>query len=157
MKLAFPEADVPIVQLSLRSGLDIATHMKIGEALAPLREEGVLIIGSGQTTHNLGEFGAPGRPEKWAMDFTEWVRRTLEDVGGTDLSAARQSMLNIMREAPNAARCHPRIEHLVPLHVAFAAGAAPPSTQCSADAFSAKRIYSQMVLGTMSLDSYEFN
>ena len=160
LKLAFPEANIPIVQLSLKSNLDIATHVKLGEAISPLRSEGVLIIGSGQTTHNLMEFGQPYGPSfTWATDFTEWLRRTLEEVARRDFAVARASLVRIMKEAPHASRCHPRIEHLLPLHVAF--GAATPMGHAEGGAVSSQlvveRIYSQMIAGSMSLDAYAFH
>lgn len=160
LKLAFPEANVPIVQLSLKSDLDIATHVKLGEAISPLRSEGVLIIGSGQVTHNLRELGQTSGPaSSWATDFAEWVRRTLEEEARKDFVTAKKSLVNIMKEAPYAARCHPRIEHLLPLHVAF--GAATPAGSAKDVAGSNKlvveRIYSQIAIGTLSLDSYVFH
>ena len=177
LKVAIADASIPVVQLSLKAGLDVAMHLRLGEALRGLRDEGVLIIGSGQTTHNLNEFrGAFGdsAPVKtalpWATEFTEWLRHTLVDVAVQDYALARTKLLNIMKDAPNADRAHPRIEHLLPLHVAFAAAADVAPKVCSgasegdSDAkeggveggMRVERIYSQMVFGTMSLDSYAF-
>ena len=160
LKLAFPEANVPVVQLSLKSDLDIATHVRLGEALSPLRGEGVLIIGSGQVTHNLRDLGQPYGPVlPWATEFTEWLRRTLEDVARKDFAASKKALLNIMTEAPHAKRCHPRIEHLLPLHVAFGAASplAPAESDAGSNTLAVERIYSQIVIGTMSLDSYAFH
>ena len=158
LKLAFPEANVPVVQLSLKSNLDVATHVKLGEAISPLRNEGVLIIGSGQTTHNLREFGQPEGPAlSWATDFTEWLRKTVEEDARIDFSAAKKSMVNIMKEAPHAARCHPRIEHLLPLHMAFGAASPLVVGGAGSNKLVAERIYHQIVIGTMSLDSYAFH
>lgn len=160
LKLAFPEANVPVVQLSLKSDLDIATHVKLGEVLSPLRREGVLIIGSGQATHNLREFGQSSGPAlPWATEFTEWLRRTLEDVARKDFAASKKALLNIMNEAPHAVRCHPRIEHLLPLHVAFGAASplAPAGSGAGSNKLVVERIYSQIVIGSMSLDAYAFH
>lgn len=114
-KLIYPDADVPVVQLSLKEGLDPAAHLAIGRALAPLRDEGVLIVGSGMSYHNLHELfnASVSRP---AEDFHAWLAQTAGDAAG------RNGRLASWREAPGALACHPRAEHLLPLMVA--AGAA---------------------------------
>ena len=134
----------------------------MGEALSALRSEGVLIIGSGSATHNLGEIdrrsGLRATPASWAMEFLEWLRYTVVELSGTSHATAQQCLLNIMREAPHAQRAHPRIEHLLPLHIAFAA-AKPPSV-LGGDVpvgIKGERIYHQLLLGTLSLDAYIFH
>ncbi|MFT3841504.1 MAG: class III extradiol ring-cleavage dioxygenase [Myxococcaceae bacterium] len=117
LKLSYPEADVPVVQLSLMHDLDAAEHLKLGRALAPLRDEGVFILGSGNTFHNMRGFGNPAAREG-AAQFDEWLRRA---VSGTD-AATRDEALAHWEKAPFARFCHPREEHLLPLMVA--AGAA---------------------------------
>ena len=155
MKLAFPDGSIPIVQLSLKKGLNPMEHIQMGEALAPLRQQGVLIIGSGQATHNLSEMHSPGsKTADWAAQFTEWLRRTLEGTTQETQSQSRVSLANIAREAPNFNRCHPREEHLIPLHVVF--GAAFPRGSSLEPVSGCKRIYTQTMLGTLSLDSYMF-
>jgi aromatic ring-opening dioxygenase catalytic subunit (LigB family) len=117
LKLAYPNADVPAVQLSLKRGLDPATHIAMGRALAPLRDEGVFIIGSGMTFHNLRAFSPHAAPVAEAFD--EWLREaaTLEE-------KERNERLIRWSEAPGARLAHPREEHLLPLMVvAGAAGA----------------------------------
>jgi len=114
-KLVYPDADVPVVQLSLKQGLDPETHLAIGRALAPLRDEGVLIVGSGMSYHNLREF-FDGSTSPLAADFDRWLGDAVTD------PAARDAKLAAWREAPGARACHPRSEHLLPLMVA--AGAA---------------------------------
>ncbi len=115
MKLAFPNADVPTIQLSLRRGLSPAEHLAVGRAIAPLREKGVLIVGSGMSYHNLRAFGPGGRPA--AEGFDAWLKETAV------LDArARDERLERWTEAPFARRAHPREEHLLPLMVV--AGAA---------------------------------
>jgi aromatic ring-opening dioxygenase catalytic subunit (LigB family) len=114
-KLVYPDADVPVVQLSLKEGLDPKMHLAIGRALAPLRDEGVLIVGSGMSYHNLREF-FDGRPSRVATDFDRWLGDAVSD------PAARDDKLTAWRDAPGALACHPRAEHLLPLMVA--AGAA---------------------------------
>jgi aromatic ring-opening dioxygenase catalytic subunit (LigB family) len=116
LKLSFPDADVPTVQLSLVRGLDPATHLALGRALAPLRDEGVLIVASGMTYHDLRGFG---RSDIGPISetFDAWLRESavLE-------REARDARLVAWAQAPAARRAHPREEHLLPLMVA--AGAA---------------------------------
>jgi aromatic ring-opening dioxygenase catalytic subunit (LigB family) len=119
LKVAYPEAQVPTVQLSLRGGLDPSEHLAIGRALAPLRDEGVLLLGSGMSYHNMAGFMAPGTREVSAR-FDEWLAAAVTaDPSGRDAALAGWS------RAPMARESHPREEHLVPLMVAAgAAGAA---------------------------------
>ena len=111
--LVFPEADVPVVQLSLLRSLDPAEHLALGRALAPLRDEGVLIVGSGMSYHNLREFFTNEPQANWAAKtFDDWL---------TDSVAApaleRDARLREWTEAPGARAAHPREEHLLPLMV----------------------------------------
>ncbi|HEY6078101.1 MAG TPA: class III extradiol ring-cleavage dioxygenase [Polyangiaceae bacterium] len=117
LKLTYPDADVPTVQLSLKAGLDPREHLAMGRALAPLRDEGVFIVGSGMSYHNLRAFGAQGRPA--ASAFDAWLRESvpLEP-------KQRDARLAEWQKAPAARAAHPREEHLLPLMVvAGAAGA----------------------------------
>lgn len=119
MKLAFPHADIPVVQLSLRRGLDPAEHLAMGRALAPLREEGVLIIGSGMSYHNMQRF----RRDNAQVDadserFDAWLAETIASPGNE-----REQRLAHWTEAPGARESHPREEHLLPLHVVAGAAA----------------------------------
>jgi aromatic ring-opening dioxygenase catalytic subunit (LigB family) len=117
LKLAYPDADVPVVQLSLKRGLDAAEHLAMGRALAPLRDEGVFIIGSGMSYHNLRAFG-PGAA-RVSREFDAWLRDA-----STQPAAERDRRLTAWASAPGARQAHPREEHLVPLMVvAGAAGA----------------------------------
>jgi len=122
LKVAFPEAEIPCVQLSLRSDLDAAAHIAAGRALAPLRDEGVLIIGSGNSYHNMQVMarsmrgGAAGAPQ--GVEFDRWLT---DAVTRTDTSE-RDAMLAAWDQAPGAREANPREEHLLPLHVV--AGAA---------------------------------
>jgi aromatic ring-opening dioxygenase catalytic subunit (LigB family) len=116
MKVTWPEADIPTVQLSLKRGLDPAEHLAIGRALAPLRDEGILLLGSGMSYHNLRLFGPAGRAP--AAAFDAWLGETV-----TQGSAARAERLTRWSSAPAARQAHPREEHLLPLMViAGAAG-----------------------------------
>jgi aromatic ring-opening dioxygenase catalytic subunit (LigB family) len=116
LKLAYPNADVPTVQLSLKRGLDPAEHLALGRALAPLRDEGVFLIGSGMTFHNLRAFGPQSSVA--AEEFDGWLRAAAGSEPG-----ARDRLLLDWASAPSARRAHPREEHLLPLMViAGAAG-----------------------------------
>ena len=120
MKLAWPEADIPTVQLSLKQGLNPAEHLAMGRALAPLRDEGVLILGSGMSFHNMRAFGLPRQQvQTMSATFDTWLNETIA------LDAAeRDRRLTAWSTAPGARLAHPREEHLLPLMViAGAAGA----------------------------------
>ena len=138
--LIYPEADIPVVQLSLQEGLDPQTHLAMGRALAPLRDEGVLIVGSGMTYHNLGAMFA-GRGNVEAAQFDDWLTRTVEapDAKRRDRDLAAWSA------APGARAAHPREEHLLPLMVA--AGAAGEDR--------GRRIYAEAVMGK-ALSGFRF-
>jgi aromatic ring-opening dioxygenase catalytic subunit (LigB family) len=112
----YPEADIPVVQLSLRADLDPAAHIAIGQALAPLRDEGVLIVGSGMSYHNLRQFWSDDTEP--ARHFDAWLSDAVEDSD----PASRNARLEAWSRAPGAQASHPRSEHLLPLMVA--AGAA---------------------------------
>jgi aromatic ring-opening dioxygenase catalytic subunit (LigB family) len=111
----YPEADMPVVQLSIRHGYDPAAHMAAGRALAPLRDEGVLILGSGLSFHNLRLFGPAGGQASHAFDA--WLRHALLDLAPPD---REQAMLH-WSAAPAARQAHPREDHLVPLWVVLGA------------------------------------
>ena len=115
LKLVTPDADIPVVQLSLKADLDSEAHLAAGRALAPLRDEGVLIVGSGMSWHNMRGF-SPAFTERSA-DFDAWLERAVTDTAG------RESALAHWDAAPYGREAHPREEHLLPLMVA--AGAAP--------------------------------
>lgn len=118
-KVIYPEADVPMVQLSLNRNLDAATHLRIGHALAPLRDEAVLIVGSGMSYHNLRDlYSEDPRVMRAAADFDAWLTETVTEPD----FATRERRLAAWHQAPGARAAHPRPEHLIPLMVA--AGAA---------------------------------
>ncbi len=116
LKVAFPQADIPVATLSLENSLDPALHLAVGRALAPLRDEGVLIIGSGMSFHNLRAYFQRGALARSA-EFDDWLNSAVSLPG-----AARDALLGRWREAPSAAFSHPREEHLIPLMVAAGAG-----------------------------------
>lgn len=116
LKVAFPKADIPVVPLSLANSLDPALHLAVGRALAPLRDEGVLIIGSGMTFHNLRAYLQNGVRDRSA-EFDRWLNDAIAHT-----AAERDALLMRWRDAPSASFAHPREEHLIPLMVAAGAG-----------------------------------
>jgi aromatic ring-opening dioxygenase catalytic subunit (LigB family) len=127
-KLIYPEADVPVLQLSLLEGLDPAAHLALGRALAPLRDEGVLIVGSGMSYHNLRHFFSPQGAEE-AERFDTWLAQAVENPD----PAARDRALADWEKAPSARAAHPREEHLLPLMVAAGAAGADRGVRTYAD------------------------
>lgn len=116
LKVAYPTPTIPTLQLSLKRGLDPAEHLALGRALAPLRDEGVFILGSGSSFHNLRAFNHPDAPRLSAA-FDAWLcAATLAP------RAEREAALLRWAEAPAARFCHPREEHLIPLLVCAGAG-----------------------------------
>ena len=124
LMVAFPAADIPIVQLSLRADFDPAAHIGMGEALQPLRDEGVLIVGSGMTYHNIQvmmrNMNSGGNGHRGGEEFDNWLTDTLTHL---DVSQRNVQLAN-WADAPSARNAHPREEHLIPLHVVV--GAAGP-------------------------------
>jgi aromatic ring-opening dioxygenase catalytic subunit (LigB family) len=116
LKVAFPEADIPVVPLSLAGSLDPALHLAVGRALAPLRDEGVPIIGSGMSFHNLRGYFQRDALERSA-EFDRWLNEAISRP-----VAERDALLRRWRDAPSARFAHPREEHLIPLMVAAGAG-----------------------------------
>lgn len=139
--LMFPEAEVPVVQLSLRSDLDAEAHLQLGRALAPLREEGVLIVGSGMSFHNMRGYGDP-RFGPISDTFDAWLSAAVEAS-----PAEREALLRDWDQAPQARLCHPprAEEHLLPLMVVAGAGADSVG----------RKVFSDRVLET-TLSAYRF-
>ena len=138
--LMYPDAGIPVVQLSLQTGAGAEHHLKLGQALAPLRERGVLVIGSGGATHNLREFfrPAPGQDASYVPRFTAWLKDVLER-GDT------QSLTGYRHLAPEAARAHPTEEHFFPVLVAAGAGG------------KAERIHTAITGSSLAMDAYKFS
>jgi len=140
--LLYPEADIPVVQLSLRKDLDPAAHLAIGRALAPLRDEGVLIVGSGMSYHNLREFWSNDDEDvRAAEQFDAWLAGAVESVD----APSRDKALEAWTQAPGARAAHPRSEHLLPLMVAAGAGGADRG----------RRTYSDRVFGK-AISGFQF-
>ena len=120
--LAFPQADMPVAQISLKRGLDPREHLAIGRALAPLREDGVLFVGSGMSFHNMRAFRyGSNEPIPGADVFDAWLTETVCHTN----PAEREERLAHWAQAPEARFAHPREEHLIPLMII--AGSAPRS------------------------------
>jgi 4,5-DOPA dioxygenase extradiol len=143
--LAYPEADIPVLQLSLQTPLGPRHHMVLGAALAALREQNILVIGSGSFTHDLGrfrerpEFDAPEAAD--VADFSAWMDETI-------CAGDFARLADYRRLAPHAAQEHPTEEHLLPLFVALGAAGARPS---------ATRLHSSVEFGILRMDTYAFN
>ncbi len=140
LKVAFPEPALPTVQLSLDASLDARKHLELGRALAPLREEGVLIVGSGMSFHNMRSLKNPGSAREASQLFDAWLRETCD----AD-PALREDRMAAWSAAPAARAAHPREEHLLPLMVA--AGAAQDET--------GRCIFQDDVLGAL-VSAFEF-
>lgn len=141
LSLMYPAADIPVLQLSLPSRLGPELQTRVGRTLAGLREQGVLLIGSGSITHNLGELDWRAGPEvitPWAQEFRNWMVEKLE----TD---DEEALHHYRRLAPSAVRNHPSEEHLLPLFFARGAGGA----------FSVA--HSGFTYGSLGMDIYRFD
>ena len=116
LKLMYPEADIPALQLSLVRGLDPAAHLVLGKALRELRAENILVVGSGFSFHNMRAFVWDGNevPDAANDEFQDWL---METCTGTLPGTEREQRLREWEKAPSARYCHPREEHLLPLHV----------------------------------------
>ena len=141
--LAYPGADIPVVQLSVQTPLGPAHHVRLGQALAPLRAEGVLVIGSGSWTHDLRRFrgqaiDAPEAPD--VVAFSNWMDSALAEGRRDDLIAYRT-------KAPFGAQQHPTEEHLLPLFVAMGAGG---------EGARPRRIHQSASYGVLRMDAYAF-
>ena len=117
LKVMDPDAKVPLVAMSLRAGLDPAAHLEVGRALTPLRDEGVLILGSGSSFHNFAQFGSPR-----SVEFDDWLNATV-----VAPMAERWQALIEWKSAPAAQVAHSREEHLLPLMVAVGAASDHPA------------------------------
>jgi 4,5-DOPA dioxygenase extradiol len=140
LSLMYPEADIPVVQVSLPSRMGPALQTRVGQALASLREQGILLIGSGSITHNLGELdwrAGPDSIEPWAREFRDWI---VNKLAAQDEAALH----DYRRQAPHAVRSHPSDEHLLPLY--FARGAGGPFNVA----------HQGFTMGALGMDIYRF-
>jgi 4,5-DOPA dioxygenase extradiol len=141
--LAYPEAKIPVTQLSIQPYLGPEHHWQVGRALQPLRDEGVLILGSGAATHNLGAFGETyeAAPPLWVKQFDQWLA---ERISQNDVAA----LLNYRQTAPYAKDNHPTEEHLLPLFIALGAGG---------DQTTSTQLHSSYTYGVFSMAAYAFS
>ena len=140
LRYLFPQADMPVFQVSLPHDIDAAGALRLGQALASLRERGVLVLASGSLTHNLYEFRQHIRDPEYAQEFVDWIG---------DAVAARdvEALVDYRRRAPHAQRAHPSEEHFLPLLVAVGA---------SADTDAPRLVEGGMTYGVLSMDSFVF-
>mgnify|MGYP001556296281 FL=1 len=144
LRLLYPEADIPVVPVSTQPNLGPAHQLALGRALAPLREQGVLLVGSGSITHNLHDLRAGYSAEReapYVRPFIQWIERKLA-------SGDVEALLDYRRQAPFAQHAHPTDEHLLPLF--FALGAA-------GDGARAQRIDAGIDMGFLAMDIYRFD
>ena len=127
LKLMYPRADIPSLQLSLLRGLDPAAHIALGKALRELRLENILVVGSGFSFHNMSAFSWHGidTPDPYNDTFQNWL---IEVCTGPINQSEREQRLIEWEQAPSARYCHPREEHLLPLHVCLGMADEPAST-----------------------------
>lgn len=143
LALAWPAHDIPVLQLSVQSRLGPGHHVQVGRALTGLRARGVLVIGSGSFTHNLGELSRTGgdAPEPdWSRDFAAWMDSALAEGRLCDLLTYRQ-------RAPYAHQNHPTEEHLLPLFTALGA---------AGEGATARRLHRSANFGALRMDAYAF-
>jgi len=144
LRLMFPDADVPVIPLSIQSRLDPRHHFDIGRALAPLAGQGILVLGSGNLTHNLRDFHEAcmmgGGSPAYVREFADWVAARL-DAG--DVAA----LLDYRQQAPHAQRAHPTEEHLLPFFVALGA---------AGDHAAAIRLHAGVDEFVLAMDAYSF-
>lgn len=127
LKLMFPKADIPAIQLSLLHNLDPSAHIALGKALRALMDENILVLGSGFSFHNMKAFSWQGNntPDPANEAFQNWL---IEVCSGTLSQSEREQLLVEWEKAPSARYCHPREEHLLPLHVCVGMAEKPAST-----------------------------
>jgi 4,5-DOPA dioxygenase extradiol len=141
--LMYPRADIPILQLSVQPHLGPEHHLRVGHALAPLRDDGVLIIGSGSFTHDLSEFRGHNPNDAapdWVNSFADWFDAALSK-GETD------ALIDYRRRAPFATKNHPTEEHLLPLYAALGA---------AGDNAHAERLHASSTYSVLRMDVYAF-
>jgi len=140
MQVMYPQANVPLLEVSIRHSYDPRQHLALGKALAPLRDEGILIVGSGLSYHNLRGF-APQFKEPSAQ-FDNWLHTAMLSV-----PEQREAFLIDWEKAPAARICHPREDHLIPLMAAVGAAWSDKATRV---------YYDQKVFGNITASSYKF-
>ncbi len=148
LALAWPEADIPIVQVSVDPNGTPEYHYKLGLALSGLREKGIMIIGTGNITHNLQPLFARGKDPELEANIEAWVQKFLDWFDQQLLDGNTNDLLNYREAAPFAEENHPTDEHLLPIF--FAMGAAGPN-------YRARKLHSSSVFGYLAMDAWEFS
>lgn len=146
LSLIYPDADIPVVQLSIASNASPEWHYALGQALAPLRDEGVLILGSGSITHNLRAYFTTRPPidapaPSWVSDFTDWIAERMA-------AGAVDDILHAVERAPHGRDNHPTPDHILPLFVAMGAGGTP---------LAAERLHTSTTYAVLAMDVYAFD
>jgi len=140
LMLMYPDADIPVVQLSVQSHAGAAHHIALGRSLAQLRQDNVLVIGSGGFVHNLRRIAAPGAPEPdWSSAFSDWMHARL-------MAGDEAALVDYRGLAPHAVLAQPSEDHFMPLFVALGAGGG-----------TAKRLHSSATFGSLRMDAYSFS
>jgi 4,5-DOPA dioxygenase extradiol len=141
LMLMYPQADVPVVQLSLQTHQGVGHHIALGRALAKLRDDNVLVMGAGSFVHNLRRIAPPGSPEPdWSKQFSDWMHEKL-------LAGDEVALADYRARAPQAVMAHPTDEHLLPLFFAYGAGG---------EKSKAARLHSSATFGSLRMDAYSF-
>ena len=158
LRYIFPDADVPVIQLALNPYLPPARQIEIGRALAPLREEGILVMGSGSFTHNLQEVFGGERPVQHGTEtapyvdaFRAWMRAALDEALATGDTTR---LADYRAQAPFARRAHPTDEHLLPFYVAL--GAALGSEDHAGGDARVARVADEVTYGVLAMDTFVF-
>ncbi len=146
LTLLYPDADVPVIQVSIDSNKPPEWHAALGAALAPLRDENILIIGSGSMTHDLRSFftlrpSITSAPPEWVTDFADWIDDRLT-AGDAD------AVLHALDRAPFGRKNHPTPDHILPLFAAMGAGSTP---------MQARAIHRSTTYGILAMDAYAFD
>ncbi|HEY5337281.1 MAG TPA: class III extradiol ring-cleavage dioxygenase [Rhizomicrobium sp.] len=140
LMLMYPAHDISVVQIAVQPQMGVAHHIAMGRALAPLRDDGVLVVGSGSFVHNLRALDRRGfdAPEPdWSTQFSDWMNAALQ-------TRDDDALIHYRERAPHAAMAHPHEEHLLPLFVAYGAGG------------EAERIHASATFGSLRMDAYSF-
>ncbi|MEZ5997456.1 MAG: class III extradiol ring-cleavage dioxygenase [Hyphomonas sp.] len=144
LMLLYPEADIPVLQLSISMNKTPHWHYELGKALRPLRDEGVLIVGSGGATHNLrafftGSYRLDSPPPPWVSDFAAWLAEQVE-------AGDHKAIISAIGTAPHGHENHPTMDHILPLFVALGAGGDGPG----------QRLHHSTTYGVLAMDTYAF-
>lgn len=142
LALMYPNADIPVTQLSVQTAQGPAHHVAVGRALAPLRDDDVLVLASGSATHNLMtmDYGRHDSPPPWAQAFDDWLAAALE-------AGEEASLVEYRSRAPHARQAHPRDEHLLPVFVAYGAGGTGSK---------GRRLHTSFTHGSLSMAAFAF-